>query len=156
MDISEQRAAVVKEAREWEGTPYHHGAGLKKIGTSCSWFIAAVFNNALGANLTVVEHAEQWYLSDINIKTKNNLYLNELQRHGFIEILEEDRGPGDLLLSRTNNVLYCHGGIILAWPSVAHTIVGRGVDICRSAYSSWYFGQDIKSLKFYSWKEWHV
>lgn len=154
MTIEEQREAVVKEAREWESTPYHHGACIKSVGVSCSWFIASVFNNALGLRLAVVDHFEQWYLSDKNVQAKNDLYLDELRKYGFVDIKLDKVKKGDLVVSKTSNILYCHGGIILDWPSIIHVAGPRGVELIKSAYASWFFGQDPDSLKFFTRSEW--
>lgn len=155
MIILEERSAVVKEAFTWDGTPYHHGAHVKKAGCSCAWFIAAVYNEALKMNLTVIDYPEQWYMADFYVKNKKELYLEELERQGFIPIKKEEVQSADLAVSKTNNQLYCHAGIIVKWPQVIHVAGGRGCQLAKNLYASWYFAQRPDSLLFYSRKEWH-
>jgi hypothetical protein len=37
------RAAVVKEALTWLGTPYHHHARVKGVGVDCARLLCAVY-----------------------------------------------------------------------------------------------------------------
>jgi len=42
--LSDQlRAAIVTEARRWIGTPYHHRASLRGVGTDCLGLIRGVW-----------------------------------------------------------------------------------------------------------------
>ena len=43
MDVSEQRAQVVAEARKWMLTPYRHSADLRGVGVDCGMFIVRIF-----------------------------------------------------------------------------------------------------------------
>lgn len=150
MTIDEQRLLVTEEAVTWNGTPYHHGVdAVKEAGASCASFICAVFNNALKLGLFVIEYPEQWYLNG-----HKELYLEELVVQGFVPITIQEAKPGDLVLSKTVNKYYCHGGIILDWPKVTHCSGTRGVEIVRSAYASWFFAQQPDTLKFMTRKEW--
>ena len=154
MTIEEQRLAVKEEALTWQDTPYHPNAGVKGAGVCCAWFIAAVFNIALNWNIPFERYFEQWYMNDINIKEKRELYLNGLLERGWVIISKDRVKMSDLVLSRTCNKLYCHGGIIADWPAVIHVNSNRGVEHSKSLYSSWFFGQNPDSLIFLTRKEW--
>lgn len=44
----EWRDALVRDAREWIGTPYHHKAKLKGIGCDCGGFLYSVYEPYFG------------------------------------------------------------------------------------------------------------
>lgn len=148
MTIEEEREAVVAEARGWIGTPYHHGAHVKHAGASCAWLIAEVYNRAIKTEFSVIEYPEQWFLN-----SKTELYFDGLRAQGFVETTEKDKA--NIIISRLIYNLYCHGGIITKWPSVIHTST-RGTQEVKSAYSSWFFGQNPDTLKFLVWKGWNA
>jgi cell wall-associated NlpC family hydrolase len=39
----EQRTKIVRAAKDWLGTPYHHHARVKHAGADCAMFPLAVF-----------------------------------------------------------------------------------------------------------------
>lgn len=147
-----ERERVIAEALTWIGTPYHHMASVKGSGASCSTYIATVFNAALGLNLHVVEHAEQWYLS-----SEEQKYLNELRAQGFVEVEQAEAKKADLVISKTVYTVYCHGAILLDWPKPAPIIhVSRdGVKRVASIWGSWHFAGQVDTHRFFSWGGWH-
>lgn len=153
-EILSQRRVVITEALSWAKpkTPYHHGAQIKGAGVSCSQFVAAVFNAAIGTHLTVLDHVEQWYLNG-----KDQLYTDSLKVQGFLEIPKDQVQVGDLVVSNTVYELYCHSGIIANWPSPPTVIhVSRnGCERVPSMLSSWYFTQKPDTHLYFSWGEWH-
>lgn len=158
MSIDEERNAVLQEIITWANTPYHHGACVKGAGTSCSWFLAGVYNNAIGTNFEVDEHFEQWWASSKNPDgTPIEMYIEGILNRGFIEITKDEALPGDLVISRMGkktNVPYSHGGIIEAWPTVWHVCTKRGVTKIPNALSSAYFGVMPDTLRFFSLGKW--
>lgn len=46
MDVSEQRAHVVREARRWIGTPYHEQGDVLGAGVDCGMILVRVFVDA--------------------------------------------------------------------------------------------------------------
>jgi hypothetical protein len=151
--------AVIAEALSWVGPPpwykvtcrYQHGECLKGFAASCGSFIAAVFNNALGTRLVCRQITEQWYLN-----AKEQVYLEELQRQGFVEITRTEARPADLIVSRPHNEIYCHGAIIVNWPQPATLIhcTLRGVQRSHSAWSNPCFSQKPETHRFFRWGRW--
>lgn len=79
------REAVVAEAMSWLRTPYHHGAGLKGIGTDCARFPLAVYAEAGAIPPTDVGvYARDWHLHH-----GEELYLGWLNR--LATEIERDR-----------------------------------------------------------------
>jgi cell wall-associated NlpC family hydrolase len=143
-------------------TPFHSHAAIKGAGVDCSHLIAAVFNVALGLHLSIAEHNDQWFLAKKkeDVTDADQLYLRELEAQGFIEIPKEKVQIGDLVISHTDYAYYCHGGVIVNWPtppsrpSVVHVTV-KGSERVHDMYSSWYYARQPDELKFYSWGAWH-
>ena len=60
----EQRARVVEMARTWLGTPYHHCAAIKGVGTDCAMILVAVFQEAgLVHDVAVPAYSPSWHLN---------------------------------------------------------------------------------------------
>lgn len=55
------RAAVVAEAREWLGTPYHHQARLKGVGVDCAGLVIGVARalGIVGADMDVTGYSRR-------------------------------------------------------------------------------------------------
>ena len=54
-------ACVVRVARDWLGTPYHHQASAKGIGTDCLGLIRGVFRTLYGREATQVPaYSRDW------------------------------------------------------------------------------------------------
>jgi len=148
-EILIQRKAVIEEARTWCGTPFHHRAAVKGAGVDCACLLAESYNRSLGTEFEVPEYYDQWHLHRMD-----EMYLNYLDKSGFIEILPKDKQPADLAISRIGH-LFSHGAIIVDWPQViqSESRGGGKVFFIRDAYSNWYF--QARKIKFYSWKRWH-
>lgn len=110
----EGRAAIVRVAREYIGTPYHPGARLKGVGIDCGTLLAEVYERA-----GIIPHMEiPHYPPDWNKQKKDEKYLEFILRHGHLVPFERVK-PGDVAvwkfaLSRS------HGAIIVNWPVVIH------------------------------------
>lgn len=148
MTVAEQRAAIVAEARTWEFTPFRHGQHVKGAGTDCAGLIAGVYNAAIAAGLKVRVYPEQWFLHRME-----EWYINDLVESGFIEVAPEQRGAGDIVLSKMGRV-FCHGAIILDWPKVIHAEGSGDAVIIVNTKADFYF--QYRQLKVFSWGAWHA
>jgi cell wall-associated NlpC family hydrolase len=117
----EQRQAVVAEALSWERTPYEHQQALKGVGVDCAMFPLAVYQNAglIPRAVPLIEYAGQWHLNQ-----ETELYMQWVVKLGGVETTE--LAPGNLVLYRLGRT-FCHGALILDWPSVIHSELRRGV-----------------------------
>jgi hypothetical protein len=115
----DQRAAVITEARTWTGTPFIHGARLKKIGADCETFLCEVFK-ATGVFVAqgIPYVPEQWFLN-----TKEELYLKYLSQYATEyprpSPLDAPPQPGDIVCVK-HRWVYSHGAIVTEWPRVIH------------------------------------
>jgi NlpC/P60 family putative phage cell wall peptidase len=121
-DIERQRAAVVAEAREWLGTPYHHEARLKGIGVDCAQLLMGVFSAStvgLIAPLRIPHYPRDWHLH-----RDAERYLEGLLH--YARAVEEPPLPGDVALFRFGRT-FSHGAIVTEWPRLIHAYWNIGV-----------------------------
>ena len=101
---SEQRAAVIAEARKWIGTPYHNCADVLGAGVDCGMLLARVFvDTGLVPPFDPRPYPADWHL-----------HRGEEKYLGFVF----DRGrevetpqPGDVVVFKIGRC-YAHGGVV--------------------------------------------
>lgn len=81
---------VVKEVREWLGTPYHHQGRLKGVGCDCAGIVIGV------ADRIGFKAKDMYGYSD----SPNSTRLLELLASQGIRVPKERMQPGDVLLMR--------------------------------------------------------
>lgn len=125
-DIERQRAAVVAEARQWLGTPYHHEARLKGIGVDCAQLLIGVFSApsvGLIAALKIPHYPRDWHLH-----RDAERYMGGILEHAReFQPGPEGPQPGDVVLWKFGRC-FSHGAIVSAWPKVIHSYVGKGCE----------------------------
>jgi cell wall-associated NlpC family hydrolase len=110
---SEQRAAIVAEARTWIRTPYRHMADRKKAGVDCAMLLVRVFvDTGLVEPFDPRPYSKTWFLH-----RDAEVYLGHVL-HYAREIFTPPQ-PGDIVLCRIGR-LFAHGGIVSQWPKVIH------------------------------------
>jgi len=114
------RDDVVKEARTWIGTPYHHKGGIKGVGTDCGMILIKTFS-AVG----VIEDFDPGnYSRDWMMHRSEELYLQTIER--FADKVERDPLPGDVALFKFGRCI-SHGGIITNYPYMVHAFMQTGI-----------------------------
>jgi cell wall-associated NlpC family hydrolase len=131
MHLSEgQRASVIRAARSWLGTPYHHRAAVKGAGADCALFPVAVYKECgiLPADYEPPEYSSQWHLH-----RSEELYLREIEK--FCSELYVEPGhmtsapqPGDFMVIQFGRT-FSHGAIVVDWPMVIHSYIPHGVTL---------------------------
>ena len=118
---AQQREEIVRAARDWLGTPYHHHARVKKAGADCAMFPLAVYQECglLPADYRPPEYSEQWHLH-----RSEELYLRELDK--FCTEVSGKPEPGDFVVFRFGRT-FSHGAIVLNWPQIIHSYIPHGV-----------------------------
>lgn len=114
-----ERGRVVRIAREWVNTPYHTEARLKHIGCDCATLLVEVYAEAKVVPRFDIEH----YPPDWHLHKSEELYLNQVLKYAR-EIYEPK--PGDICLWQMGRT-FSHGAIIIEWPTIIHSVMGRGV-----------------------------
>lgn len=127
---TEQRAAVVREARAWVGAGYHHNAAVRPTPTDrgavdCARILIETF---AGAEL-IAGFVPEPYAADWHLHRGEERYLAVVER--YCRLVDEDfrplseRGqdftaqPGDVLMWRWGRT-YSHSAIVTEWPRIIH------------------------------------
>lgn len=116
-----ERAAVVRIAREYQGTPYHPHARVKGIrgGVDCLTFIVGVYEDAGLIQKQDLPHYEHlWHLHKYEER-----YVEAITKY-TTEV--EKAEAGDLVLFKMGKC-FSHGVICLEWPTGMHAYFGRNV-----------------------------
>jgi NlpC/P60 family putative phage cell wall peptidase len=137
------RARIVALARGWIGTPYHHQASLKGIGTDCLGLVRGVWREVYGAEpADIPPYSLDW------AEAQGAETLLEGAREHMDEIDPAAAGPGDVLVFRLRpRSLVKHAAILTRTsPDAAgHPLEGalivhaaEGVAVCEVPLASWW------------------
>ncbi|MDE1901291.1 MAG: hypothetical protein KGI37_06590 [Alphaproteobacteria bacterium] len=112
MSETDQRAAVVREARRWIGTPYHHQADVLGAGVDCGMLLVRVYVDAgIVPAFDPRPYSVQWHLH-----RDDERYLGAMMEHSGEVAAPE---PGDMAVWKIGRA-YAHGAIVVGWPLVVH------------------------------------
>jgi len=118
---TEQRSNIVRAAREWLGTPYHHHARVKGAGADCAMFPLAVYQECgvLPREYRPPQYSVQWHLH-----RSEELYLKEIGK--FVIEIDSPPQPADFVVFRFGRT-FSHGAIVVNWPIIIHSYIPHGV-----------------------------
>lgn len=115
MNEQEGRAAVLRVASSFLGTPYVHAGRVKGVGVDCLTLLAEVYMEAgLVERVPIPNYGADWHLH-----RAEQLYMN-----GLLKYMRETTKPkpADIVLWQFGRC-YSHGAIIHSWPQVIHAYV---------------------------------
>ena len=92
---SDDRAAIIAEARSWLGTPYHHQASVKQVGCDCLGLLRGVWRAVIGPE----PEAMVAYTPDWGQATGEETLLVVANRH-LVPIALAEARHGDVLVFR--------------------------------------------------------
>ena len=95
LSSAETRACVVRHAKAWLGTPYHHQASFRGAGADCLGLVRGVWRDVIGPEPEVPPA----YTADWAEATGEERLLRAAMRH-MGRISPRDAEPGDMLLFR--------------------------------------------------------
>jgi cell wall-associated NlpC family hydrolase len=121
-----QRGAVIAEAREWIGTPYHSHARLKGIGVDCAMLMREVFVRAKIVPAFEVGH----YSEQFGLHRDQELFRSFVEFHA---VLTDAPEPGDCVLFKFGRC-YSHGGILVDDSTIIHAAM-RERSVCYASLS---------------------
>lgn len=126
------RAEIVRLARGWIGTPYHHQASRRQVGTDCLGLVRGVWREVYGTE----PEAMQPYTSDWSASGAVETLLEAARRH-FPEIAPQGVQAGDLVVFRYRaGHAARHCGIIGGSDSFIHAM--EGAPVSEVALSGWW------------------
>lgn len=114
-----RRAAALREAATWLGTPYHHMGRVKRAGVDCLTLLAEIYHAA-----GVIGHVElPFYPPDWHLHRDAERYLEGLMRYAR-EVARPQ--PGDVAVFRFGRC-FAHGAVVTGWPGLIHAWHSGGV-----------------------------
>jgi NlpC/P60 family putative phage cell wall peptidase len=136
------RARIVMTARTWAGTPYHHQASTKHVGTDCLGLVRGVWRELYGREpARVPGYSRDW----AEASGRETLY-DAACKH-FIEIPKQDATSGDVLLFRWREGMAAkHVGILLARQRLIHAI--EGIPVTEIKMTPWWWRHTAAAFRF--------
>ena len=126
------RDHIVRLARAWIGTPYHHQASARGIGTDCVGLIRGLYRDLYG----IEPEGPFAYSRDWAEGSGRETLLEAARRH-LIEIPKSDARPGNVLVFRYRARSLAKHAAVMAHPtSMIHALEGAAV--CEVAISRWW------------------
>lgn len=131
---SEQVDAIIREARDWIGTPYQHQASRKHCGTDCLGLIRGIWRALYGEE----PELPPAYTPDWASEQGEETLRNAAARHLWAVPLNA-ACPGDVLLFRMSaNAPAKHAAVLVSETRIIHAYWGRAVteSLLRPFWSS--------------------
>lgn len=127
-----RRADVVRLARAWIGTPYHHQASLVGVGTDCLGLVRGVWRDLYGAD----PERPPPYTRDWAEASGRETLLEAARRHlGEIDLAAAR--PGDVLAFRLRPSLPAkHAAILATAGTMIHAM--ERCPVAEVAFSPWW------------------
>lgn len=141
---AESRLAVIREAFDWLGTPYHHLARVKGAGVDCAQILLAVFD---AAGVVKGAEAPTAYPFDWHLHRNAEWFLETVERYCR---KVEHPAPGDLALFKYGRCI-SHGSIVVKWPIIIHPHLRHGVVLDDAAVN-----QELARRLSGFWSPWGV
>ena len=125
------KTKVIEEALTWLGTPYHHQARVKGVGTDCAQLVAGVAEvvGVLSKGLGITGYSPEWHLHNSEEKM-----LGMLEEFGCTEA--ESLEPGDIICFKFGKVC-SHLGIYLGQEQFIHARIDQGKVVINSLSGDW-------------------
>ena len=146
MPVENPRERIVREAREWIGTPYLKKGRIKHGGADCFTFPAEVM---IACGLFTRDELPP-YQNDWFLHTTEDEYLKLLLRHAT-EILTVrcwptlKVEPGNIAVARVvGSKVFNHSAIVLAWPRCIHSLMDGGVQEFSIDRHPMWAGHEVK------------
>jgi NlpC/P60 family putative phage cell wall peptidase len=126
------RARVVAEARTWIGTPYHHQASLRGIGTDCIGLVLAVCRTFdIGHDGVLPAYSRDWAEA-----TGTETLLAAAHRH-LVSVSPSAALPGDVLIFRYRaHAVAKHAGFLATSSTFIHAL--ENAPVSEVALSGWW------------------
>jgi cell wall-associated NlpC family hydrolase len=139
------RQLIVKEAREWIGTPYKHWEGVKGCGADCGLFVMKVYDEV---GLTKFTKPPFYPLDWAFHNPVGEMFEQVVLAHDCKEIPKEEAGLGDIILYQFGKCM-SHASIIVEDNKIIHSEINIGVKLSNRNTSEW----KKRERKYYTWVE---
>ncbi len=126
------RARALEIARSWIGTPYHHQASVKGIGTDCLGLVRGVWRELYGFEAEAPPAYSRDWAEANGIETM----LEAASRH-LIAVDPGLIGAGDVVVFRIKpGMVAKHAGVMTSAKTMIHAM--EGAPVTEIAVTSWW------------------
>ena len=136
------RNNIVALARTWLGTPYHHQASCKGVGTDCLGLVRGVYRELYGREAETPPP----YSSDWAEAARRETLLEAARRH-LIEISREKAQAGDVVIFRLRPQAMAKHAAILTGPRRMIHAFESGV-VCEVPMCGWWSRRVATAFSF--------
>lgn len=135
-------ALIVSAARAWIGTPYHHQASARGVGTDCLGLIRGVWRDIYGFEA----EAPPPYSRDWAEAGGHETMLEAAARH-LMPVPREMAMPGDVVIFRLRaGVVAKHAAIIVSPTTMIHAV--EGAPVSEISLSLWWRRRIAGAFRF--------
>jgi NlpC/P60 family putative phage cell wall peptidase len=136
------RTRIVTIARTWLGTPYHHQASAKGVGTDCIGLVRGIWRELYGAE----PQALPAYTRDWAEAHGRETLLEAARRH-LVEVPSDQAQPGDILIFRwRRNAPAKHCAVLSTSGAMIHAL--EGAPVSEVAFSPWWQRRVAGTFRF--------
>jgi NlpC/P60 family putative phage cell wall peptidase len=130
--MTDTRTHIVALTRDWLGTPYHHQASLRGVGTDCVGLVRGIWRELHGGEAQALPA----YTRDWAEGSGRETLLEAARRH-LVEIAPFAAQPGDVLVFRwRRNTLAKHCAILSKPAAMIHAL--EGAPVSEIAFTPWW------------------
>ncbi len=132
LNVTIPRNTIVAAARGWLGTPYHHQASLRGVGTDCLGLIRGIWRELYGPE----PEAMPPYTQDWGNATGSETLIEAASRH-LVKLDVSEAGCGDVLVFRMRDCgVAKHAGVLTSRASYRRKPVSSCKDTVPSVLDS--------------------
>lgn len=133
---------IVRVARSWIGTPYHHQASVKGAGADCLGLVRGVWRELYGFDAEEPPHYSRDWAEAAGIETM----LAAARRH-LREIAPHEACAGDVVIFRLRSETVAkHAAILTSAGTMVHAM--EGGPACEVALSPWWRRRIAAAFQF--------
>ncbi len=136
------RGEIVRAARSWIGTPYHHQACLKGVGADCLGLVRGVWRDVFGSDVDApVAYSPDW------AEASGIEAMLEGARRRLVAVERDAVQPGDVLVFRLRpGFVAKHAGLVATAETMIHAM--EGVAVSEVALSAWWRRRVAGAFRF--------
>lgn len=133
---------IVRAARLWIGTPYHHQASVRSVGADCLGLVRGVWRELYGCDAEAPPPYSRDWAEASGIETMLAAAARHLQ-----PLAAADAGAGDVLIFRLRaGAVAKHAAILTGETTMIHATEGAAA--CEVTLSPWWHRRIAGAFRF--------
>lgn len=135
-------AEIVRAARGWIGTPYHHQASVRGVGTDCLGLVRGVWRELYGCDAERPPPYSRDWAESGGVETM----LEAAARH-MRPVARSEMAAGDMVIFRVRaGAVAKHAAIISGAMTMIHAM--EGAPVCEVPLSRWWLRRVAGVFRF--------